>query len=306
MNPLDLRGPEFLVFYIKWAIVVLAVGYVLRWVLARSVFPGPVGGGLILGRYPKEEEAYRIAYLRGGADDVVRTVLARLAAADLVEFGESARRAKVQGEAAKLAPLEARALEAIVGYSDAKDAFAGVRTALASDLAVIEAELKGAGLIRSQAQAIPFAALFGLALATGPGLGVAKFAVALSRGRSNVGFLIVLTALFVMACWALLKPPRRTRAGEQYFDWLRESHRGLKGVVETGRRTSAGEVALCVAVFGLGGLGAYRLLDPLRGFLRPKQASGWFVGSSCGAGCGSGGGCGGGGCGGGGCGGCGG
>ena len=83
------------------------------------------------------------------------------------------------------------------------------------------------------------------------GLGVAKLLVAMSRGRSNVGFLIVLlfVALFISA--RLMKPPLWTAAGSQYLSWLKESHRGLRSMVIDGRRPGFGELALAAGIFGI-------------------------------------------------------
>ena len=85
----------------------------------------------------------------------------------------------------------------------------------------------------------------------------------------------------------------------RYLSWLKESHKGLMGMVTDGRRQGFGELALVAGIFGISALPS---LQPLhKAFVPPSSSGGGGDGgSSCSSGCGGGGGCGGG------CGGCGG
>jgi hypothetical protein len=203
--------------------------------------------------------------------------------------------------------------------------------------APLEDDLQRQGLTLSAAQVQRFQALRLIVLAALLGLGLAKAAVALSRGRTNLGFLVLLMIVYTVAAFYLLSPPSHTRAGRRYLSWLQESHRGLVNLLANGRRESGDETALVAGIYGIQAL---PFLGLLSGALQPPPQparrreegsagdgygsggggeSATFLGDSgggdsgggdssggdSGGGDGGGGGCGGGGCGGGGCGGCG-
>ena len=68
MTPFDLRGPEFLVFY-----VLLAAG--LLWLCSARRTNREDAGGAAL---PRLEDPYLIAYLRGGREAAIETALVSL------------------------------------------------------------------------------------------------------------------------------------------------------------------------------------------------------------------------------------
>ena len=77
MNPLDLPGPEFLLFYVFVLFFALLAGGIVRFLL-RS--PG--------GKPPAEADtlnAYQIAMLSGGKSCVVHAVLAGLVQRELIK-----------------------------------------------------------------------------------------------------------------------------------------------------------------------------------------------------------------------------
>ncbi len=126
-----------------------------------------------------------------------------------------------------------------------------------------------------------------------------KIIVALSRGRTNVAFLIILAIASVIALLALGNP-RLTRRGKNVLEDLRTLFQGLKSRADSlSPGNAAAELALVAALFGTVALpiGAFPMRDQL--FPPPSSSSdSGGSGSSCGSSCG-GGGCGGG------CGGCG-
>ena len=77
MNPFDLPGPQFLVLY--WLLGVLTLA-VLR--LTREATEGGAPP------HTRLSDPYTIAYLRGGSDDVLRTVVFVLVVRQLVVFGD--------------------------------------------------------------------------------------------------------------------------------------------------------------------------------------------------------------------------
>ncbi|MGE5801677.1 MAG: TIGR04222 domain-containing membrane protein [Gemmatimonadota bacterium] len=308
MNPLDLRGPEFLAFYVAYGAVVMLIALALRALLSRTgaVTAGAPGEGW----YPKESDAYRLALLRGGRQEVIRTVLARLAAGGLIVVGddEVSRMPAADTAEPKLDELERTALKGISGTHKMYLIFSTLEAVLADEIDKREESLRRDGLLRRPTELGPFSFLRSAAVVVICGMGLAKIGVALSRGRTNVWFLIILMALYALIAVALLKPPQATRAGANLLRWLRQSHAGLRSLVTGGRRTSAGEVGLAAAIYGFGALTAVHAAEALRR-ASSREPTHWNSGSgsSCGGGGGcGGGGCGGGGCGGGGCGGCGG
>jgi uncharacterized protein (TIGR04222 family) len=151
--------------------------------------------------------------------------------------------------------------------------------------------------------------LAGVVLILG-GAGLIKVIVALSRGRTNVGFLIILVIVSLVIAIKLLFP-RLTRSGKSMLEDLETLYSGLRDRAPSLRPGGTTlEPMMLAAVFGVGALAgesfAYtRSLFP-RALRESSTTTGSSCGSSCGTSCGSscGSSCGGGGCGGG-CGGCG-
>jgi uncharacterized membrane protein YgcG len=125
-----------------------------------------------------------------------------------------------------------------------------------------------------------------------------KLALAYARGRSNVGFLIILTLISTVIAVKVARP-RLTGRGSAMVASLRTLFQSLKQRASTLMPGSApNELLLLSAVYGVGALPTDSF--PFIKKLYPQASA--SSSSSCGSSCGSG--CGGGGCGGG-CGGCG-
>jgi len=317
MNPLDLTGPEFLRFYVPYGLCVVALAWLVRLLLDRA--PGPASSRWAPGIYPREGDAYAIAMLRGGRTEAARTLLGRLVSAGLLDVVSRQVHAAPEADerSAQLQPVEATAWSALERQIplDAAEAQQRLEGSLSPTLLAIEDELAREGLIPSREKRKVFQALVAAAWLAVGGLGLAKLAVAISRGRWNIWFLILLLIGFTVLILRLLRPPHRTHAARQYLDWLRESHRGLVHMLETGRRGGAGEMALAAGIYGLSAvpplaaLGtAFQPTPPSRrqDGSSSSSSSGCGSGSSDSGSSDSGGSSCGGGCGGGGCGGCGG
>jgi uncharacterized protein (TIGR04222 family) len=288
MNPFDLPGPEFLFFYAVFATVVVTAAYLLT--RQREGMTVPKIGF---------DDPYRIAFLRGGKNDALRIATFSLIDRGLLDAKED-RVCVTRDDAAELVrhPLEKAVLSHFRTEADATSIFTA--TTLARSCDEFERDLTGLGLLPDAAENLArsrraFVAAFALL-----GVATVKVGVALSRGRSNVWFLVILCAVAVYGAYKATHPFRTTRGSALLAD-VRAMLAGLKdrsAFIQPGGVNN--EAALLAAVFGIGALPEKSF--PYLKRLYPKAASSSSSGSVCGAACGSscGGGCGGG------CGGCGG
>jgi len=286
-NPLDLPGPEFLVFYALLAFVVVGLLYVAR-VSGES------------GEAPRLDtsDPYLIAYLRGGKNEALRVATVALIDRGLLVEDE-ANRAVVA--APRRAPPSLPIEQALVRHFEQSHMAPTVfgHPDLTAVCEPYERRLTALGLLPDGERRARRRTLLMGALLVLVGLSVAKIAVALSRGRSNVMFLVFLT-IGAVAVAARAASPRLTASGRAVLGDLRRLCARLRArAPQLARGGGSGEVAMLAAVFGVGalsssGFGFVRALYP-----KASSSSTWL--SSCGSSCGSsscGGGCGGGGCGG--------
>lgn len=291
MNPLDLTGPEFLRFYLLYGVAVLAVAWVARSLVLRATTP-PLSSRWAPGIYPRAEDAYAIALLRGGPMEAVRTLLGQLVSTGLarVEDGKlHAAGSAVDGNR-PLQPIEVDAWRSLAPGSRVEVATAErrIHRAVEPRLTEISRQLASEGLLHTVERDAGFWPIQLLAWLLIAGAGLLKLQVAFSRGRTNVGFLILLLIAFTLAILILLRPPRRRPAGQEYLLWLREAHHGLIGRTEE-RRPGSGELALMAGIFGLSAVPLFvplhTLIEPPR---RPREPENRSQDSGGGSGCGSG------------------
>jgi uncharacterized protein (TIGR04222 family) len=288
VSPFDLRGPEFLLFYLVLGTCVLAALYCLRYAGASD--PPQVN----------LSDPYLIAFLRGGQNEALRVATISLIDRGLLETsGTRVASARDKSAAELRVPIEKRLFAHFETPADVASLFEpGV---CGNEITAYESELTRLDLIPGEDSGWLLNAPRMLATALLWGVALVKILVALARGRSNIGFLIILATAFGVAAWRLGRP-RITRRGIAMLSSLRKLFSGLKDRAPLLRPSeTADEVLLLAAVFGVGAVPG--TVFPVR-TLFPRASS--FPTSSCGSACGSscGGGCGGGGCGGG-CGGCG-
>jgi len=293
MNTFLLRGPQFLLFFAGFtAVVLLVLWHVRRWVEA-----GRAGGRLAM------TDPYLIAYLRGGRNEAIR-----VAVVGLIERGLLRVRDKIElvvtGTGRKIAPgtdlLEAEVLRFFSIRKQAPDALKQNTTAWESVLDTRRAALEKAGLMPSvevRGQRLTLALIGCAALAAVSEL---KIALAVSQGRSNIWFLVILTVMAMIFAVTMVFHAKRTPQGDAAMEDIQSIFEGVKHRVHL--RPSLDDLIMVAAVFGMGALPAMAV--PYAADLYPRAAaagdSGSGCGSSCGSSCGGGGGCGGG------CGGCGG
>jgi uncharacterized protein (TIGR04222 family) len=306
VNPFDLRGPEFLLFYSIFSVVVLLILFYFRQRDERQS----------AGK-PPLDDPYLIACLRGGESEALRVatlslidrglLMVKSSGTSILFRGATESQLEVKDHLAidtVKRPIEKSILEA---FKTAKPVSSTLDSL--ADCTDYACRLEAYGLlpdaeIRSARRRRLMLAIYVL-------LGVAglKIVIALSRGRTNILFLIILAGVAVYVT-ASTNNPFRTARGEKFLEDVKSLFSSLRqrsASLRPGGATT--DLVWLASAYGLREIPP--ILFPQVTALFPSKASrgsgSWGSGdSSCGtsSSCG-GGGCGGGGCGGGGCGGCG-
>ncbi len=292
INPFDLRGPEFLLFYLIFSGVVLVL---IRLWLRRREWGDPGRDNTLVRNLAPDP--YRIAFLRAGKTEVIRVAVVSLIERGLlIADGSLLRRSRPDAMNQVRRPLD----KAILSWVGDGRAAVGLLT---DPVAQDEAEAIGIPLYadRLLADAVTAARrLRTFLLTAGVLIGVAgaKIVIALSRGHHNIAFLILLgIASVVIAACVVFR--HQTSSGRRILNQLREWFTPLRerGASAAGHG-DVGEMLFLCAVFGLDMLpgSMVQTLEQLKLKAKPSDSSSGDGGS--GSSCGSGGSCGGGGCGG--------
>lgn len=290
-NPFDLRGPQFLVFYITLGILLFIILRIIRQrveddgINSRHIFSDP----------------YTIAYLREGGEEVIRVAVISLLDRGLLTANGVMLSARTGAEAIARKPIEKGILKKCHNPVSASSLVQDPELVAMSER--YEEELIKLRLLPGDAARRVRDILFRLSLLILWGVAGMKIYVALMRGKTNIIFLIILAVIFPVVAYALTKMPFRSIKGDRTLANLRETFSGLKSRadrVQMGGGTT--DIVILASVFGLIHL-PEELSAQARLFFPQLQRASSSTGSSCGSGCSSSS-CGGGGCGGG-CGGCG-
>ena len=283
-NPFDLRGPEFLLFYVILGVLVTVAVMVLRRRSEPLVFTS--AGSLT--------DYLKIAYLRGGADEALRVATVALIDRGLVEVvGEDTLHAVPANVPGRLQRTEERLLENCKAPTRASallsDASLRATVSVECEPSLMQAGLLPDDRVKASRLWLLFVALVFLAF-----VAFLKVLVALGRGRTNIEFLIVAAVIFGVVVYRVANP-FRTAAGEAMLADLRMLFSALRERARSMRAPTGGnDIALLAAVFGTASLPvSFGYIDKL--FRKPPRegsSSCGSGGSSCGGGCG-GGGCGG-------------
>lgn len=288
MNPFQLHGFSFLLFYLVVGVITL-VG--LRTMIRRQETADAR-------KVPQLADPYLIATLRAGANEAMRVAtVALLDRKLLLQTGEEVKSKSRQAQEMVQRPLEKAILKKFQSAASAHEVFKdrdavksceGYRKVLASYGLIADSRVYGR---RAAPVMVALVVLCGVAMA--------KVNIALAEGRHNIGFLLALAAVFsLFALYWWFK--RLTAPGEQTIDDLKTLFGRLKkrsATLPKGGETN--EVAMLAGVFGLSALSAsdYPFLEKLYPS-KSGDGSGCGSSSSCSSGSSCGGGCGGGGCGG--------
>ncbi len=301
-NPLaDMYGPLFLFVY---AGAIAATAIACRVMTRRldwtaKMAPPPV---------PSDPDPHEIAYLRGGENEVTRSVIFALVQRGLLRTTETGivERVWEKKETGHLSPIERRAYDYFLVPYKTSDIYKS--GALASQLKpfcdVYEQRLQRERLLTTDdvRQTARMVVLAGASVVLG--LGAYKLIVAVAEGRYNVIFLMAFGLVGVFVIAAACRLPRVSRRGHAYLERLQLAFQRLKWQAQAAPALAApngGEAAtvhgldpsmlLLVGVFGVGALAGTQYDSFEQSFHRAaaanNNANAANGGSGCGSSCGS-------------------
>ena len=312
MNPFDLHGPEFLVFYFFFSVAVISCVILLR----RRDENDESGK-------PPLDDPYLVAYLRGGEGEAVRVAALSLFDRGFLTLKSSGSSSPFSGGENRLELTDSRAVETVKRPLEKRilEAFK-TPMPISTTLELIESSapclnyarnLEQLGLLPGEDTREKRRTRKQVAIGLLLGVAFLKIFLALSRGRTNIFFLIVL-AIMAAYVTSRISNPFRTAAGEKFLEDVKSLFASIRLRADSLRPGGAtSDLVWLASAYGLTAVpgfvfphvSAFFPRKPLRNENSPGSGdSGGFF-SSCGSTSCGGGGCGGGGCVGGGCGGCG-
>jgi uncharacterized protein (TIGR04222 family) len=317
-NPLaNMPGVIFLIFYSLFVIFALIVFGVWKSQADKTA-------KLPLPPIPANIDPYEIAYLRGGMNEVARSIVFALRQKEFLIIetdGKTSRlhRNRYQTDKRRLNQMEQAALNWFENSREPKEVFEGYGLVNVLDpyYETYEARLEQQQFLTGREMRSRAARARNLVLLLILSLGGYKFLAALMNGYTNVFGIIVISIIAVLLTFNVGKLPRLTELGKNYLERLQMTFEKLKYQTERRLAQTNAEGAqfagvdpllLGVGVFGGTILAGTAYDDYNQAFQRAQNqatSGSGSCGSSCGSSCSSSGGDGGGSCGGG-CGGCGG
>jgi uncharacterized protein (TIGR04222 family) len=288
-NPLDMRGPDFLILYLVALIATIGFASALRWLLRA---PGATANTANSRKY----HPYELAWLVGGWQRALDAALANLVASGFLKLNLAERNLEVL----KALPPDSHVLEReIFKAAQADGSLAVVRSVTNSIDFSWAQKLSDEGLLLSAArkrvvQWVPTLLLVAVLV-----LGITKINIGINRGKPTDYLSVLVLITFAITAVFGLRSARLSRLGERIVADAKNQNASLRNLNSSSAEISGVQSAIAVALFGSVVLADGPWKD-LQIALTPP-ASGWT--GATGVGCG--GGFGGGGCGGGhGCGGC--
>lgn len=289
INPFDLRGPQFLLFYLVFGGLTLIA---ITWLRRARESDGTEATRPL-------HDYLQIAYLRGGAAEAIRVATLTLIDRGLLSIAGDKVVATKNDAGRRVERATERALLAKCRTPSSAASLSSDSTLHAAARRECEPPLVQLRLLPDEEQQTARTRYFLTAALLLALVSATKILIAFSRGRTNIIFLIIETVILLIVAYTATHPAR-TAAGSALMQDLRTLFAGLKSRAGSLRPQSGGDdLALLAAVFGVSvALPVYPSARTL--FPRATDSGGsGGCGSSCGSSCG-GGGCGGG------CGGCGG
>lgn len=240
LNPFELNGPEFLLFYLLFGLLVV---FWLNYAINQfdSSYPAPTA--------LFASDPYRIAWLRAGASEALE--IATLSLVDRGVLKED--NGKLQLERRFSATPMRRPIEQFIVNHFARQTRPQPPLHVfwsPPELLEIKHSLQQHGLMRSPAllaKRIPLAVLAWALLLGASGL---RLTLSAQHGHGNIAFLIILTLLF--AVYSLLLMLKQTRRSKTYLKELESQFQRLKQRADSiPAGGDSNEMALLAALFGV-------------------------------------------------------
>lgn len=299
-NPLaTMDGPYFLMLYgvvISFTLIILAI---VKSQMDKS-------DKMNLPPIPAQIDPYEIAYLRGGTNEIARSVIFSLMQKGLIEIKTEGKKSEIvranpQTDRSDSNQIEKIALNWIVLRRESKDVFDstyGLVPQLESYGKNYQARLERAQMLTDENIRRSFAPMKWAAFLIIFGLGAYKLFVAVANGNFNVIFLVIFAAIGLVIAKYISKLPRLTKLGKTYLERLQMVFENLKNQpqnlnLQSGQTVNSPQAAfagvdpllLSVGIFGSAVLAGTAFDTYNQAFARqqqPQNASG-----GCGGGCGS-------------------
>lgn len=308
-NPLtNLAGPAFLVLFATFSVLTLLVLGLLKTNLDRT-------DKLPIPAIPPEIDPYEVAFLRGGPNELARSIVFSLLQKELlvIDGGETAsviKRTEQSADNFRLETIERVALNWFGVGRDAKslfDAKLGLVKQLEKYTHKYEMDLSNRQFIMPEN--IHAKASRNARIAAGLIVSVGGFKVvtAILLGSFNIVFAIIISIVGFFIAMTMGKMPKVTKLGRQYLDRLNLAFSDLKyksqapyignnprPALAEGGYAGVDPLLLSVGIFGTGILAGTAFSGYNDTFARAQkqQEAGWGgggCGSSCGSSCSSGG-----------------
>jgi uncharacterized protein (TIGR04222 family) len=292
-NPIAaMDGTAFLVLFIVFIVLTLAVLAVARATIdSTDKMPIPA--------IPPQVDPFEVAYLRGGANELARSVVFSLMQKGFVEVVNADKDSRIRRvneglDTNSLSEIEQSALGWLGHGREAKDVFdtsSGLIAKMESRSARYELELSRRQFLMPdewKGRMKKYGLVAALAIV---GVGGFKMFAAVMTGRFNILFALFLTIVGFVIARGIGKVPRVTKLGKQYLARLQSAFEGLKYQTQQTLTPQAGSAGidpllLSVGVFGTGILAGTAFSHYNDTFARQHHA-GNSCGSACGSGCSS-------------------
>ena len=269
INPLNLKGPEFLMFYLIYGGIIFLT---LKYLIKMKELKLPISSLDLT-------DPYEIAYLRGGENEALRIAALSLIDRELLMVDGENLKTKYNAEEHARRPIEKAILKIFQRGETASSMFDGT---LSSACMAYVRSLEKLRLIPSKTVMTERLTYLCLGFVLLVGMSTSKIFVAISKGKTNVELLMFLTFFFSFSIYKIYKR-ERTALGDRVLTDLKTLFSGLE---KRGKFIKAGgatnEAALLAAVFGVSALSTKSF--PHVRSLFPKATT---SGSSCGSTCGS-------------------
>lgn len=295
-NPLaNMQGGMFLFLY---AVVILIALLGFYWIKSKLDWTSEMP----LPQIPTEPDPYEIAYMRGGVNELARSVIFSLVHKGFLQVSNEGKKsfismAPTQPNWTTLPPIEKGLLGWFQSRRDVKEIFGqfGLAEMLQPLTGEYERKLVQGHFLnstdhRSKVRLLAILVFGGTLL-----LGVYKLIAAITHGRFNIVFLIIFLVVLFFIAMTVGKAPRLSNLGQRYLNALQTAFENLKArmLMETPRNGQAAPTMasvdpflLAMGIFGVGALTGTAYSEYERAFHR-AGATGGTGSSGCGSGCGS-------------------